>query len=694
MKTRLTTPKNAPVAAREASICTAHDEQWVDHYAWLRADNWQEVLKDPTKLPAPIADYLKAENDYHEQAISQIAPLKDEIEAELRSRMPGRVESIPWPDGPYKYQNRIVENAEYPILVRTDPNGNLEETIFDVNKEAKEFNYFDFDGAAHSPDHSQLFWCCDTTGAEFYTLYFRDIATGLDKDYVIENIGDVVWGNDRTIFYTRVNSARRTLQVYKHVLDSDPDNDVLVFNEADENFGCSVFRSFSREYIFIQTSTWEQDEFWFIPVSDLDAPPTLIQARMKGLEYDVEGHQGDRFIISTNADGATDWKLVETPVNNPSMEYWAELVPYTAGQRIASVIVSQDWIVWVEVVNALGQIAYMDKQGVINRVKFTEEAYSIGIGQLEYQSQFFLFEYSSPTTPSQTNSFDLHTTKRELLKQQVIPSGHTPADYVTRRISVESYDSVKVPVTLLYRRGTKLDGTAPLFLYGYGSYGSASFADFSFARLSLVDRGFVFAIAHVRGGNEKGWGWHEAAKLERKTNSFHDFIAVGEALVAQRYCAPDKIVSYGASAGGLLVTASLNMKPELFAGVIADVADTDVLNLMLDDTLPGVIDHYLEWGNPTTSKVMFDAIRSYSPYENSKAMNYPALYVTAGISDTRVFHWQPAKWVANIRALNTNDNIILFKTDMQSGHFGKTGRYATLAGRASMYAFAIAVTTD
>lgn len=695
MKMSLKTPENPPIATRVESISSAHGEQWVDYYAWMRADNWQEAIKDPAKLPTPIVDYLKAENEYYNQATTDLAPLHDELIAEIQGRMAENIESIPVRDGSYKYRFCYVGNAEHQIHVRTDLNGDFEEIVFDVNTEANSFEYFDLGQLNHSPDHSKLLWTCDTSGAEFYTLYIRDIATGLDKDYVIENVGTAIWGDDHTVFYTRLNSSYRELQVYKHVLDSNPEHDVLVFNEVDKRFGCSVYRSLSRNYIFIHTSTYDQDEFWFIPVNDLNAPPTLVQERMAGLEYNVVSDQSDRFIITTNANGAIDWKLVETPVNAMSMEHWTDLVAHQAGQMIEDVVVFQDWIVWLETVNALPQIAYMDKNGSIKRVMFDEEAYSLNMySQLDYQAQSLVFEYSSPTTPTETYEFNLQTGERVLLKRQLILSGHNPKDYVTRRFAVESHDGAQVPVTLLYRHDTPIDGTAPALLHGYGSYGSSTYAEFASARLSLVDRGFVYAIAHVRGGSEKGRAWYENAKLERKTNSFHDFIAVGDALVSQGFCDAGKIVSLGESAGGLLVAASMNMKPELFAGVIALVPDVDVLNLMLDDTLPGVVDHWPEWGNPIKSKVAFDSIRSYSPYENTKAVAYPALYVTAGVSDSRVVYWLPARWVAKIRSLKTDNNVVLFKTDMQSGHFGNTGRFAGIDDAARMYAFAISVTTD
>ena len=682
-----------PIATRVKSICSAHGDNWVDYYAWLKPDNWQEVMEDPAKLPMPIADYLNAENAYYQQATADQSALRDELTKEIRGRMVETPESIPVRDGPYEYRYRFVENAEYPIRVRTDLNGESEEIVLDVNAQARGFAHFDLGILSHSPDHSLLMWSCDTSGGEFFTLHIRDIAKGLDMDYVIDNVDDATWADDQTIFYTHRDSSYRVHQVYKHIVGTDPKIDVLVFTETDEPFGCDVYRSLSREYIFISTSTFDQDECWFIPVNNLNATPVLIQTRMKGLEYAVQ-HQGDRFIICTNAQGATDWKLVEAPLNYPSIEYWTDLFAYREGWMIADFHVFEDWIVWLEIVDALPQIAYMDSNGSIDRVTIDEEAYCLEVlNQLEYKTASFVFEYSSPTTPREFYRYNCQTANRNLLKRQIIPSGHDPKDYVTRRFSVESHDGAQVPVTLLYRHDTPINGTAPALLYGYGCYGASSEAEFSTARLSLVDRGFVYAIAHVRGGSEKGMAWYEDSKYSGKANSFHDFIAVGDGLVSKDFCAAGNIVSLGESAGGLLVAASMNMKPELFAGVIAGVPDVDFLHALLDDTLPGIPQHWALFGNPIESKSAFDTIRAYSPYENTQAVAYPSIYVTAGVSDPRVPYWQAAKWVAQLRASKTDDNLVFLNTNMQSGHFGKTGRFAQIDDAARMYAFAISVTS-
>jgi len=689
---RLKTPPNPPIAAQIATQCEAHDKQWIDLYAWLKADNWQEALNDAAKLPSSIADYLLAENKYCDQATEELVPLQSTLVSEMRGRMAENDDTVPMKEGVYKYSERYIENLEHELYVRTDLNGDYEELLFDVNIEAEKHEYFELGQLENSPNHCKILWTSDTSGAEYYTLRVRVLETNSDDDTVIDKVEMATWADDETLFYVRLDESHRALKVYRHILGTSVQDDTLVFEEKDSRFTCSVYTSLSSEYVFIHTSMNDQDEVWYVPVNNLTATPTLIQERAEGLEYGVD-HQGDRFVICSNSDGAVDFKLVEAPTETPAMQFWTDIIDYQPGRMIEDIVVYKDWIVWLEIIDALPQIAYMDNSCVIKRIEFDEEAYSLDlVGSLEFDTSSLLYEYSSPTTPAKTIEFDLASGLRTLLKQESIPSGHNAEDYTTRRVTVTSYDGAEVPVTLLYRKDTPIDGTAAAIIYGYGSYGASTYAEFRSDRLSLVDRGFVFAIAHVRGGQEKGRAWYEDAKLDLKPNSFHDFIAVGEALIEQGYCAPDKLVSLGGSAGGLLVAACMNMKPDLFAGVIAHVPFVDVLNTMLDDSLPLTPSEWTQWGNPIQSRHAFESIRSYSPYENIRPVAYPPLYVTAGVSDPRVTYWEPTKWVASLRATKTDNNIVLLKTNMQSGHFGKTGRFAELDDRAHAYAFAIAVT--
>ena len=554
------------------------------------------------------------------------------------------------------------------------------------------------DRIEHSTDHKTLLWSCDTSGAEYYRLFIRDIESGRDSSTVIEDVESAAWADSQTFFYTRVDEDHRTSKVYRHVLGSDPSDDKLVYHEKDNRFFCDVYTSRSGKYVFIATGMNDQDEALFIPVDSLDSAPRVIEPRAEGVEYSVD-HQcnsdADRFVILSNADGCMDFKLSVTDVSVPGREHWTDFQPYLPGRMIHTFEVFRDWIMYLAVENALPAIYLCAGDGNVSELVFDEEAYSLGLDAgLEYAVDTFRFNYSSPTTPWQTWQYDCTSGDRELLKTQNIPSGHEPEDYVTRRINAVSHDGAEVPVTLLHRRDTAIDGSAPCLLYGYGSYGSSVPAGFSSNRLSLVDRGFVYAIAHVRGGEEKGRDWYEQAKFAGKVNSFYDLIAATEQLISEKYSAKGSVVIQGGSAGGLLVGATVNMRPELFAGVIADVPFVDVLNTIIDDSLPLTPGEWTQWGNPKDSKEAFDSISAYSPYDNVESKDYPPMLVTAGVSDPRVTYWEPAKWVAKLRELKTDDNILLLKTNMSSGHFGKTGRFAMLADSALSYAFALEVTAD
>lgn len=684
-------PARAPTATKKPHQCQAHGEQWTDDYAWLRADNWQEAMRTPETLPEEIKSYLHQENDYYHQAMADTQDLQQQLIAEMRGRILEKDDSLPYKDGPYDYSYRYVENGEHPVYLRKLRGSDQEEITVDINKEASAHEYFDYDLVEHSPDHKTLAWSRDTSGAEYYELSFRDLQSNIDSSYSIKDVDTAAWANNTTLYYTRVDENHRPNKVFRHTLGSDPETDKLVFEEHDARFSCGVDVSGSRSYIFISTGMNDQDEVWYVPTDSLQSEPTLIEPRTNGLEYSVE-HQNNRFLILTNADDAIDFKIVETPVNKTGRSNWSDLVPHQPGTMVRSVEAYEDWVMWFVVENALPKICYAKNGGNEETISFNEEAFSLSlITSYEYNDNTIRFSYSSPTTPSQTYEYELNTGKRTLLKEQIIPSGHNSSDYITRRISAESHDGAKVPVTLLHHRDTPIDGTAPCLLYGYGSYGASMPASFSGNRLCLVDRGFVYAIAHVRGGQEKGRAWYEDSKFAKKTNTFFDFIAAAESLVELRYTSQQKITIQGGSAGGLLVGAVVNMRPELFGGAVADVPFVDVLNTILDDTLPLTPGEWSQWGNPIESKQAFNDIKSYSPYDNVQAQDYPAMLVTAGVSDPRVTYWEPAKWVARLRDTKTDDNILLLKTNMTSGHFGKTGRFAALEDAAMTYAFAIGV---
>ena len=713
---------DSPVASKVAVTCSAHQHSWVDDYAWLRASNWQQAMREPDTLPDDIKAYLNAENEYYAQAMAGTEALQDELIAEMRGRIQENDNSVPEPDGPYSYSDRYVEGAEHPVYVRTDRDGGNEEILLDVNIEARDHEYFDLGVVDYSPTHETLAWSRDTSGAEYYQLVFRQLSSSsgaagqsassqshadnvpaedvpadyvpvnyVPAGYVIEDVDSVCWGDGQTVFYTRVDENHRPGKVYRHTLGSDPKDDVLVYEEKDSRFFCSVWRSRSGEYVFISAGMNDQDEVWYIPIADVTASPRVIENRAEGVEYTIE-HQGDRFLILTNVDDALDFKLVQTPVETPARTHWQDVLPYQPGRMIKTVEAYRDWVMWLEQEDALPRICFMDADGHMQSVDLDEEAYALALdaGE-EYVSDSFRYRYSSPTTPTQTFEYNMRSGARTLLKEQKIPSGHRPTDYIARRITALSHDGAEVPLTLLHHRDTPVDGSAPCLLYGYGSYGSSTPASFSANRLSLVDRGFIYAIAHVRGGQEKGRAWYEAAKFEGKLNSFHDLIACAETLTSEGFARTGGIVIHGGSAGGLLVAAAVNMRPELFGGVIADVPFVDVLNTILDESLPLTPGEWSQWGNPLRDKEAFDHIRAYSPYDNIRSVDYPPMLVTAGVSDPRVTYWEPAKWVAKLRATKTDNNVLLLKTNMSSGHYGKTGRFAALEDSARTQAFAIGV---
>ncbi|EAQ08153.1 PtrB, protease [Yoonia vestfoldensis SKA53] len=680
---------NAPLAGKRPTTATAHGVTLRDDFAWLRADNWQEAMRDPAKLPSDIADYLTAENGYYDAAMADTADLQTALIAEMRGRIKEDDTSVPRKNGAYAYVMRYSEGAEHPVYIRTPRNGGDEVVLLDVNAEAAAHEYFDLGAVAVSPDHEVLAWKADTTGSEFFTLRLRDTTTGQDSATLIADVGSVAWANESTLFYVRVDAQHRPNKVFRHTIGSDPADDVLVYEEKDPRYFVGVSRLRSGAYVQIATGMNDENEVWVIPTATPDAQPALIAARTEGLEYEID-HQGDQFVILTNAGGAVDFKIVTAPTATPQRAHWVDRVPYRAGRMVIGLAAYRDWLIWVERENALPRICYQGRSGPVQSIAFDEEAYALGADpSAEYDTDMFRFTYSSPTTPSQVFDFDLSSGDRVLMKQVELPSGHDPADYVTRRIMAPSHDGALVPVTILHHATTLLDGTAPCLLYGYGSYGASMPAGFSANRLSLVDRGFIYAIAHVRGGEEKGRAWYEDAKFGRKVNTFHDFIGAAQSLIDEGYTGKGRIVAQGGSAGGLLVGAVVNMAPDLWAGIIADVPFVDVLTTILDDTLPLTPGEWSQWGNPIESRAAFDDIRAYSPYDNVTEQDYPAMLVTAGVSDPRVTYWEPAKWVAKLRTTKTDDNILLLKTNMTSGHFGKTGRFAALEDAARSYAFAI-----
>jgi oligopeptidase B len=664
-----------------------------DPYAWLRAENWQEVMQAPELLPGDVRTYLEAENSYFTEAFeAPYAELTETIYREIRGRIKEDDSGIASPDGPWAYNSRTLEGQQYPLVVRTPRDGGAETVLLDCNVEAGE-GYFGFGGAEHSPDHSLLAWAADRQGSEFYDVFIRDLATGKDTGETIKDTADGgVWAPDgKALYYTEFDESHRPYRVRRHVLGTAQESDEIVFEEADPGFFVSVGETLNRQFTVIDVHDHQTSESWLIAAEGPDAGvPRLVSKRVPEREYDLEARDG-LFYLLTNADGAEDYKIVTAPIATPDAEHWTDFVPHKPGVLILDMIVLSNHLVRLERVEGLPRIVVRDlRDGREWTVAFDEEAYSLGVSEgYEFDSNTVRMTYSSPTTPQRTYDLNLDTGARTLLKEQEVPSGHNPADYVTRRIFAEAADGERVPITLLYRSTTPIDGTAPALLYGYGAYGMSMPAAFSVSALSLADRGVVYATAHVRGGMEKGYRWYRAGRRENKPNTFTDFIAAAETLVAQQYAAPGRIVAEGGSAGGMLMGAIANLRPELWAGVLAIVPFVDVLNTMSDETLPLTPPEWPEWGNPIESEEDFRRIAAYAPYEQVTAKDYPPIFALAGLTDPRVTYWEPAKWVAKLRATKTDDRPLYLKTHMGAGHQGASGRFERIKETALSYAFAL-----
>ena len=688
----LTRPIPEQVQARRTTH-VAHGKVLIDDYGWLRAANWQEVLKDPAALPQEIRDVLERENRHADAVLAPTAALQKALVKEMRGRIKEDDADVPESDGPFDYYDRYREGGEHELVCRRPKNAGGEEILLDGDALAKGKAFFEIGGAEISPDHSRLAWSADERGSEYYTIRVRDLGAGTDlPDVVEETDGEVVWSADGASFlYIRLDENHRPSRVYRRRLGQDPSTDELIFEETDPGWFMNVWRSRSRRFAIIQLTDHDSAEVHLLDLHDPHAKPRLVAARENGLRYDVE-HHGQRLFIRTNADGCEDFKLVEAPLSNPDRINWKDVIPYRPGRMITRISAFQNHLVRLERENSLPQIIVRDiASGEEHAIAFDEEAYSLSLhGSREFESKTLRFAYSSMTTPEEIYDYDMVARSRVLRKRQTIPSGHDPAQYVTRRIFATAADGAQIPVSILYRRDTALDGSAPLFITGYGSYGHAYPASFSSRRLSLADRGFVYAIAHVRGGTDKGWGWYKDGKLDKKPNTFGDFIACARHLAAQKFTTEGRIVASGGSAGGMLMGAIANMAPKLFAGVVADVPFVDVMNTMLDATLPLTPPEWLEWGDPIHDAKAYETMLSYSPYDNVRAQDYPAILALGGLTDPRVTYWEPAKWVARLRATMTGGGPILLKTNMDAGHGGASGRFDSLKDTALEYAFAMA----
>lgn len=681
-----------PAAQRHPQPYTAHGVTVQDDYAWLKDANWQEVLRDPSLLKADIRAHLEAENTYTDSVLGGTAELQKRLVAEMRGRIKEDDSSVPANDGPFAYFRRFREGGQHEQYGRMPREGGEPQIVLDGDALAKGETYFKFGGAHHSPNHDLQAWSADLKGSEYFTLRVRRWHDGNDLSDIIENTdGGVVWTRDsQAFYYVKLDGNHRPMQVWRHRLGTAQADDVLIYEEPDSGWFTHIHESESGRFCVIAGGDHETSEQRLLDLSDNDAMPVLIAAREDGVQYDV-ADRNDTLFIHTNADDAIDFKIVTAPLASPSRDHWRDLIPYREGVYIIGFALYAGHLVRLERANALPSIIIRDlTNGTEHAIAFDEAAYSLDtMGGYEFDTTTIRFAYSSMTTPSEVYDYDMVSRTRVLRKRQAIPSGHNPADYVTTRIMAHTADGAEVPVSLLHRKDLKRDGAAPCLLYGYGSYGMAMPASFSSNRLSLVDRGFVYAIAHVRGGADKGWGWYLDGKREKKTNTFDDFAAAARALIEARYTGEKRIVGHGGSAGGMLMGAIANRSGELYAGILAEVPFVDVINTMRDDSLPLTPPEWPEWGNPIASAKDFHTMLAYSPYDNVAGKDYPKVLAMAGLTDPRVTYWEPAKWIARLRATMTGGGPVMLRTNMGAGHGGASGRFSRLDEVAVGYAFAL-----
>ena len=681
-----------PIAERRSQQLEIHDINRIDDYSWMRAENWQEVMRNPDVLAPDIRQYLEAENSYQEEQMADTKPLQDELFCEMKGRIKEDDSSIPMKDGEWAYGVSYVKGGEHAKFVRIRPSGEDHSIILDGDKEAEDHSYFRIGGTTHSPDHKMIAWSFDANGSEYFTIQFRDPDLGADlTNQITDTNGGGIWSKNADSFiYCKIDENHRPSKIYLHNIANGESEDRLIYEEKDPGFFMSAGKSQSGDWIIIDIHDHETSEAWLIPADDPQNTPLLVAKRQTGIEYSIDEGNGTLY-ISTNRDGAQDFKIMCAEVENPQMDNWQDLVPHKKGRLILSHGVFANHLVRLEREDGLPRIViHCLGDGNEHAIQFDEDAYSLGFsGAYEFDTNIVRFTYSSMTTPTQIFEYNMETRERILLKTQKVPSGHNIDDYITKRLHAPAHDGESIPISLIYHKDTPLDGNAPCLLYGYGAYGMSMPAGFNTNSLSLVDRGFIYAIAHIRGGKDKGFAWYDNGRREKKQNTFKDFISSAEYLCQQNFTCKGRIIAHGGSAGGLLMGAVANMAPDMFGAIIGEVPFVDVLNTMLDDTLPLTPPEWPEWGNPVASKKDYEYIAAYSPYDQVCAQNYPPILAVAGLSDPRVTYWEPAKWVAKLRASTTGDNPVLLKTNMQSGHGGASGRFQRLHEVAFTTAFAL-----
>lgn len=672
---------NAPRAKKIDKILEIHDDRRIDPYYWMNERENPEVIK-----------YLEEENAYCDFQMRDTETFQQQLFDEMKARYKEDDQSLPYFFNGYWYISRFEIGKEYPIFSRKFQTiENEVEILLDVNILAEGHDFMEVGSVAVSPDNKLMSYSSDTMGRRIYSLNFKNLETGeLFEDEIHNTTGKAVWAQDnRHVFYIRKDESLRAFQVWRHLLGTDPDDDVLIFDEEDETFDVNVFKTKSLEYIFIASSSTISDEMRFIPSDNVHADWKIIQPRTEDLEYSVE-HYKDELYIITNADEATNFKIVKTKVAQPEMEHWEEVIPHRPETLLEGFEIFRDFFVLEERTEGLLHIKVIENEtGNSHYLEFSDPTYTAYIGlNLEFNTDKLRYGYTSLTKPNSTLDYDMRNHTTEILKEQEVLGGKFFGEnYVSERIWAPSRDGKSsIPISLVYHKETKKSADTPLLIYGYGSYGHTVDASFSNVRLSILDRGFVYAIAHIRGGEYLGREWYEDGKMLQKKNTFYDFIDAAKYLIAQNYTSKKHLYAMGGSAGGLLMGAVINEAPNLFNGIVAQVPFVDVVTTMLDDTIPLTTGEYDEWGNPHEEEY-YHYMKSYSPYDNIAEVDYPNILITTGLHDSQVQYWEPAKWTAKLRELKSDNNLLLFKTDMSAGHGGASGRFESLKEDALEYAF-------
>ncbi len=692
----------APKAELRPHKITQLGRERTDNYHWMKDPDWQKVMSAPETLKSEIRAHLEAENSYHAAVTAPLAPLSGDIFEEMKGRMEPEEESVPAPDDKYAYYHRYRKGDQHGLYGRKAFDAETRQTtgaeilMLDADAVAAEVegDFFDLGAVEHSRDHKWLAYTVDRNGSETYEVFLREIDGGAAKTTGITTCaGGVQWAADsKTLFWVERDENQRPYAVFAKDVHDAKSEPRLIYKETDPGFFVSVSESESGRYLEISAHNHITSEVHRLRADAPEGELALVSAREESREYSLH-ETGDDLYILTNTAGATDFQIMKTKDATPEASTWEPFIPHTSGSLILGAETYAHHLVWLVRENALPIIRIMDlRSGEQHEIAFDEDAYGLGlVGGYEFDTPWLRFTYSSPTTPRQIFDYHMDTREKVLLKTQSVPSGHTPSDYKCERLTITARDGESVPVTILYRADTPPTPNSPLLLYGYGSYGITIPAGFRTSILSLVDRGFVYAIAHIRGSMAKGYQWYLDGKLAKKQNTFNDFVDVGRGLCDMNYTSRGKIVAHGGSAGGLLVGAAVNQDPSLFGGVIGAVPFVDVLNTMSDAELPLTPPEWPEWGNPLESAEDYDRLAAYSPYDNIVDADYPPMLITGGLTDPRVTYWEPTKWAARLRDHQKGKAPILLKMNMDAGHAGVSGRYDSLKEAAHEYAFAVSV---